>query len=104
MTGRKKPKFPLRNVGGSVQKTASTLFSSDWDGKPHGVGYLAAGADMDQDKNQVAKMTTTGFSKLCWRCNQMIWMQKCWDQSWKPFDFPDETRTGNWDLHTCKIE
>ena len=51
MTGRKKPKFPLRNVGGSVQKTASTLLSSDWDGKPHGVGYLAAGADMDQDKN-----------------------------------------------------
>ena len=51
MTGRKDPKFPLRNVGGSIQKTASTLFSSDWDGKPHGVGYLAAGADMNKGVN-----------------------------------------------------
>ncbi|MBI64560.1 MAG: hypothetical protein CL778_04720 [Chloroflexi bacterium] len=48
MTRRKESKFPLRNVGGSIQKTASTLFSSDWDGKPHGVGYLAAGADMNK--------------------------------------------------------
>ena len=51
VTGRKDPKFPLRNVGGSIQKTASTLFSSDWDGKPHGVGCLAAGADMNKGGN-----------------------------------------------------
>ena len=51
MTGRKKTKFPLLNVGGSVHKTASTLFSSDWDGKPHGVGYLAAGTDMNKEKD-----------------------------------------------------
>ena len=50
MTGRKSQNSS-GNVGGSVQKTASTLFSSDWDGKPHGVGYLAAGTDMNQDKN-----------------------------------------------------
>ena len=43
-------KAKMRNVGGSVQKTASTLFSSDWDGKPHGVGYLAT--DMNQENQQ----------------------------------------------------
>lgn len=47
----KKAKIPSAKCRWKCAKNASTLFSSDWDGKPHGVGYLAAGADMDQDKN-----------------------------------------------------
>jgi hypothetical protein len=48
------------------------------------------------------KMTSKGYPKRCYRCKEMIWMQICWDSSWKPFDYPSETSTGNWDLHTCK--
>jgi len=35
MTGRKKTKFPLRNVGGSM----------------HSIGYLAAVTDMNKEKD-----------------------------------------------------
>ena len=43
--------WPLLNVCGPVHRTASTLFLSDWDGKPHGVGYLAAGTDMNRTED-----------------------------------------------------
>ena len=48
---RKETKFLLRNVDRSVHKTASTLFSSDWDGKPHSIGYLVAGTDMNKERD-----------------------------------------------------
>ena len=47
----KKSMWPLLNVCGPVHRTASTLFLSDWDGKPHGVGYLAAGTDMNRTED-----------------------------------------------------
>ena len=43
--------WPLLNVCGPVHRTASTRFLSDWDGKPHGVGYLAAGTDMNRTED-----------------------------------------------------
>ena len=43
--------WPLLNVCGAVHRTASTLFLSDWDSKPHGVGYLAAGTDMNRTED-----------------------------------------------------
>jgi hypothetical protein len=42
-----------------------------------------------------------GYPRSCRVCENMIWMQMCSDGRWKPFDFPDSSSTGNWDLHNC---
>ena len=44
----KKSMWPLLNVCGTVHRTASTLFLSDWDGRSHGIGFLAAGSLADR--------------------------------------------------------
>ena len=42
-----------------------------------------------------------GYPQRCRNCTGMIWIQLCNDNRWKPFDFPDKTLTGNWELHDC---
>ena len=41
-----------------------------------------------------------GYAKKCRMCIERIWMQRCNDGRWRPFDFPS---IGNkdWQLHKC---
>jgi hypothetical protein len=42
-----------------------------------------------------------GYARHCRACDYKIWMQLCKGGKWKPFDFPDSTPTGEWELHDC---
>lgn len=42
---------------------------------------------------------TQSYQRRCKICAQMIHMEKCADDKWRAFDFPDPNKSGTWRLH-----
>ena len=42
---------------------------------------------------------TQSYQRRCKICAEMVHMEKCVDDKWRAFDFPDLTKGGTWRLH-----